>query len=169
VVIKKTTELKGVRLLYDLEIETATRHNFVPFKYDFLESHFKNFVKDGQLLIFEGEWNREVISSAMIVFYGKEATYHYSGSSGKFPEVPVNYLLQWEVIKEAKKRGMAIYNFWGIAPNDDPTHRFAGVTTFKKGFGGFKKDYLHAHDLPMSPLYWGVNLFENLRRKLRHL
>ena len=80
-----------------------------------------------------------------------------------------SYFLQWQIIKEAKNRGIKYYNFWGIAPNDNPNHRFAGVTMFKTGFGGERIDWLHAHDLPISNKYWLTYLFESGRRIFRRL
>ena len=40
---------------------------------------------------------------------------------------------------------------------------------FKKGFGGFQTDYLHAQDLPLSFGYWINWAIENFRRRKRHL
>lgn len=111
----------------------------------------------------------EVLSAAIIIFYGDYAYYHHSGSSSKIRPVPASYFLQWKIIQEAKKRGCKYYNFWGIAPNDNPKHRFAGVTIFKKGFGGKRINWLHAQDLPVSPLYWLTYIFETARRKRRSL
>ncbi len=167
--IEICTDSRTVDMLFNLEIETAKRQSFVPFPKTYLKSHFDSFVSDNQIVIFNGFWQEQVISAAMIVFFNKEAVYHYSGSSGSFPDVPVNYLLQWEAIREAKKRGCKIYNFWGIAPTDNPRHRFAGVTTFKKGFGRYRLNHLHAHDLPASLLYWPNFCFESARRVLRRL
>lgn len=167
--IQKSSSNSDVQTLFQLELETAKRHSFVPFPLKFLESHFEAFIKDRQIILLKGIWDKRVVSVAMIVFYAREAVYHYSGSSNQYSEVPVNYLLQWEAIKEAKARGMKIYNFWGISPTDNPKHRFAGVTTFKKGFGGFRTDYLHAHDLPISPLYYPTRIFESVRRIMRRL
>ena len=65
--------------------------------------------------------------------------------------------------------GLKYYDFWGIAPTDDPNHRFAGVTIFKKGFGGERIDWVHAHDLPVSPLYKLTYVFETGRRIRRNL
>ena len=70
--------------------------------------------------------------------------------------------------KEAKKRGMKWYNFWGIAPDDAPaSHPFKGITHFKKGFGGEEKQLLHCQDMPLSWKYW-INWFiETVRSKKR--
>jgi lipid II:glycine glycyltransferase (peptidoglycan interpeptide bridge formation enzyme) len=49
---------------------------------------------------------------------------------------------------------MQFYNFWGVAPENKPTHPWQGLTTFKLGFGGERHHFLHAQDLPLSPFYW---------------
>jgi len=67
--------------------------------------------------------------------------------------VPAAYLLQWEAIREVKSRGCKLYNFWGIS-DERRNHPWAGLTLFKKGFGGFSKEYLLAQDLPLRPFYW---------------
>ena len=158
-----------IKLLYRLQLQTVKRHRFVPFSLDFLRHQFAVFAADQQALLFKAFYRRQVIAMALIIFYGPEAVYHYSGSSPQALRIPAAYALQWVAIKEAKKRGLNRYNFWGIAPTHDPRHRFAGVTLFKTGFGGYRVDYLHAHDLPLKNTYWLTWLFETLRAKSRRL
>lgn len=167
--VKTTKDPAMIETLYQLQMETARRHRFVPFPQDFLEAQFKIFTHEDQALLFVARYQKKILAVSMIIFYGDTAVYHYSGSSSLFPKVPASYLIQWEAIKEAKRRNCLIYNFWGIAPSDDPRHRFAGVTTFKKGFGGQRVDYLHAQDLPLGGRYWFTFGFETLRRLLRRL
>lgn len=57
--------------------------------------------------------------------------------------------LVWQMILEAKKAGLQWFDFWGIAPSDEPNHPWAGITAFKKGFGGKQIDYLGTWDLPL--------------------
>ena len=103
-------------------------------------------------------------SSSVIIFYGNMAAYRHSGSLGLNKKLPTSYLLQWEAIKEAKKRGIRYYNFWGIAPvNAHKKHPFKGITHFKKGFNGFQKDLLHCQDLPVSAKYWVTWVIETIR------
>ncbi len=167
--VVKSVKETDVEILYKLQKETAKRHNFIPFPFDFLQAHFKAFVADDQIKIFKAIYKGKVLSIAMIVFYGKRAVYHYSASSSAFSKVPASYLIQWEAIKEAKKRGCAIYDFWGITLKEDRKHRFYGVTLFKKGFGGQAFSYLPAQDLPLKWNYWPVFLFETGRRMWRRL
>lgn len=167
--IETSQDSKDIDLLYRLQIQTARRHHFVPFSREFLKEQFKTFAKDNQALLFLARYRNQVQAASLIIFYGDTAVYHYSGSSPRFPQIPSSHLIQWEAIKEAQKRGCRVYNFWGIAPTANPRHRFAGVTTFKKGFGGYRVDYLHAQDLPLKKQYSLTFAFETARRLSRRL
>lgn len=156
-------------VLHKLQEETIKRHGFIGFSEGLFRNEIQEFAKDNQARVFICKKGKEVLAMAIIIFYGDTAYYHFSGSVSKYNEIPFSYYLQWQIIKEAKKRGLKYYNFWGIAPNNSPKHRFAGVTLFKTGFGGERIDWLHAHDLPVSKLYWASYIFETIRRKVRHL
>jgi lipid II:glycine glycyltransferase (peptidoglycan interpeptide bridge formation enzyme) len=156
-------------ILHRLQEETIMRHGFVGFSEALFRNEIEEFAKDNQARVFMSKKGKEVLAIAIIIFYGDTAYYHFSGSVSKYNQIPFSYFLQWQIIKEAKKRGMKYYNFWGIAPDNNPNHRFAGVTLFKTGFGGERIDWLHAHDLPLSKKYWLTYLFESVRRVFRRL
>lgn len=162
-------ELSDIGLLYKLQMETYKRHKFVPFSKEFFDKHFKAFLRDDQIVLIKAIYKEEVLALGMFVFYGDTAVYHYSGSSSKHPKIPASYAMLWQAIKEAKKRGCKIFDLWGIAPTDNPRHRFAGVTLFKKGFDGRRVDYLRAQDLPLDWSYWLTFAFETMRRLQRRL
>jgi len=84
-----------------------------------------------------------------------------------FSKIPASYVVQWRSILEARKRGINLYNFYGIAPDDKPNHPWRGITLFKKGFGGREINYIHAHDLPVSPMYLVPRTIEAIRTKMR--
>ena len=73
-------------------------------------------------------------------------------------------MVQWEIIKEAKRRGCALYNFWGIAPEGAGDHPWAGLSLFKKGFGGFSEEYIRTQDFPVSKKYWITYAIEHMRK-----
>jgi lipid II:glycine glycyltransferase (peptidoglycan interpeptide bridge formation enzyme) len=78
--------------------------------------------------------------------------------------------LQWEAIKEAKKRGCVLYDFWGyVDPKKEPNHPWAGPTLFKMGFGGNAHEYVKTQDLPLSWKYLPTAFFEKVRKIRRHL
>jgi lipid II:glycine glycyltransferase (peptidoglycan interpeptide bridge formation enzyme) len=166
---EKTINLSASNILSDLQVDTSKRHKFVGFSKKLFEAQLATFGKDGQCEMYIGKYKKKVYCAAIIIYYGDTAYYHHSGSNDESKNIPIAHFLQWNIIKEAKKRGLSYYNFWGVAPSNNPKHRFYGVTIFKKGFGGFQVDYLHAQDLPILPFYYLTYIFESIRKYVRHL
>lgn len=163
-------DAKEIKEFYDLQMETAKRQKFVPFSYKFLYEQFRVFAQNGNALLYKAEFENQLLAQAFIIFYGKEAVYHYGASTDAGRRYPGAYLIQWEAIKEAKRRGMTRYNFWGVAPLDKENHRFAGLSLFKRGFCGEDFEYLHAQDLIINkPKYFINYVVETLRKRLRGL
>jgi len=167
--VEKRTDDAALDILHTLLDATKKRHNFTPFSRSYIDNEFKQFATHGRACIFVAYLPDGTIDScAIIMFYGNTAVYRHSGSLNKNKKLPTSYLVQWHVIGEAKKRGMKWYNFWGIAPDDAPqNHPFKGITHFKTGFGGEKKELLHCQDLVVSRLYWINWIVERLRSMRR--
>lgn len=166
--VEHSKDEKQIRKFYDLQLETAKRQHFVPFSFEFLKEQFKVFFEEDKALLFTAVYNNKVLAQAFIIFYGQEAVYHYGVSTEDGRKYPGAYLLQWEAIKVAKKRGIKKYNFWGVAPEEKKNHRFSGVSLFKRGFGGKDIQYLHAQDLVINHPKYLINFaIENFRKRIR--
>ena len=162
-----------------LQTETAKREGFVPFSRKYLLEQFRAFKKANAVRWFfvsnqespgRGQETPGKISMAFVIFYRGEAVYHYAASNAAGRLIPAAYAIQWAIIAEAKKRGMKTYNLWGDVADDKlNSHRFAGPSLFKRGFGGEQVAYLHAHDLPLSWKYWVNWGIETIRKKFRSL
>ena len=84
--------------------------------------------------------------------------------------MPGAYALLWQAMHDLKKAGYQRFNLWGIAPAGQPNHRYAGVTTFKTGFGGDIVEYVPAHDMIISRIKYIKNwAVETARKKKRRL
>jgi len=167
--LKTTRQPSAALVLKKLQEATIRRHNFVGFPEEFFRALLKTFGTDHQAQVFVAKLEKEILAAALIIFYADTAYYYLGASSDKIRKIPASYFLQWQIIKEAKRKGFKKYNFWGIAPTNNPRHRFWGVTIFKKGFGGQRIDWLHAQDLPLTPLYWLTYVFEQGRKLRRSL
>ena len=165
-----STNENEIKKFYDLQIETAKRQKFVPFSYKFLYEQFKVFAENQNALLYRAEFEKKLLAQAFVIFYGKEAVYHYGASTDEGRHHPGAYLIQWEAIKEAKRRGMTRYNFWGVAPENKRDHRFSGLSLFKRGFGGEDFEYLSAQDLIINyPKYLINYVIESIRKKARNV
>ncbi|MCA9392150.1 peptidoglycan bridge formation glycyltransferase FemA/FemB family protein [candidate division WWE3 bacterium] len=163
--IRFSKDRADIDLLFDLYEKTVERHDFVPYNKEYFLHEFDTFIVDNLVELVFAEYNGETIGGAMIIRFGTTGYYHHSGSVRLDPDVYANYLLQWEVIKRLKQQGMKMYDFFGIAPNDDPNHPRAGLTKFKRGFGGERVRLMHTLDFPINHLrYWPLYVFVKYER-----
>jgi len=58
--------------------------------------------------------------------------------------------LLWQAIVDAKNANMTSFDLWGIAPNENQKHKWAGISKFKKGFGGTAIQHLGTYDIPIN-------------------
>jgi len=166
--IIKSNQVADVELYQKLNLKVAKHQRFTPFSSASVKNELDIFNKDGEALLFFGKYKEEVVASALVIFWSGIGFYHQAALDPKYHKVPIAYLLQWEAIKEAKKRGCKLYDFWGYV---DPKsrHPWAGPTLFKMGFGGKAYEYVRTQDLPLSKKYWLTYGFEVLRKIKRGL
>ena len=74
------------------------------------------------------------------------------------------------MIQDLQSLKIQRFNLWGIAPDGQKQHRYAGVTTFKTGFGGEIVEFVPAQDIVIKRGRYLINLLiETIRKKKRHL
>jgi peptidoglycan pentaglycine glycine transferase (the first glycine) len=171
VIIKKE---KDVDVFWKLNQETTGRDKF--------KSHDRNYYKkmlDSEIVYqMTAYLDDEPIASNIFVGFGDVFTYLHGTSSNKNRNVMAPYLLQWQGIEEAKKLGYKYYDFWGISPfiknkttpetcfNNfcwQADHKWTGITRFKTGFGGERKNYPEAVEVILNKSKYK---FYNLIKKI---
>jgi len=162
-------DVDAIDQFHQIELDHAKRQGYVPFSKTFLKAQFAALAKNHAAELFIARKDGEILAENFMVFYGSEASYLYGVSTRKGTEYSAAPLLHLLAIREAKKRGITRYNFWGIVDVDDTNHRFYGVSVFKRGFGVTELHYTPAHDLVINPLryYLVIKPLETLRRRLR--
>lgn len=167
--IEKSTDTQDIHEFYQIQLQTARRQNFVSFSEDFLTKQFAAFAKNNEAVLYTAKYQGEILAQNFMIFYGNEASYHYAVSTELGTKLSGSPILHVEAMKDARARKIYRYNLWGIVDEDDKSHRFYGVSFFKRGFGGSELKYLPAHDLVISPLkYQLTKLIETIRKKIRH-
>lgn len=155
---------------YALELKHAERQGYVPFPKSFLEKQFAAFFKNDEAIMYIARKDGEILAMNFMIFYGNEASYHYGVSSDLGTKYSAAPLLHLEAMREARKRGIKRYNLWGIVGQDETTHRFYGVSEFKRSFGCAELKYTPAHDYVINkPKYQLTKLIEIARKRHRHV
>ena len=153
-----------------LETLHAERQGYVPFSKDFLTKQFEAFAKNDEVIMYTAKKDGEILAMNFMIFYGNEASYHYGVSSVLGTKYSAAPLLHLRAMAEARKRGITRYNLWGIVDPADTSHRFYGVSEFKRSFGCSELKYTPAHDLILNPAkYQLTKLIETARKKIRHV
>ena len=153
---------------YDIQLKTAERQGFIPSTRKFIQAQREAFGDNAR--IYTASLDGTVLAKGLILLQKPEAIYHEAASTDEGRKLPGAHALQWQIIKDAKEMGLKRYNLFGIAPPNSPHHRYAGVTTFKCGFGGEQVTFMSAQDLPVKKLHYkAVHALEEVRKKRRHL
>lgn len=157
--IEQRSDDRAIEDFWKLYEETASRESFVPFSKAFVDNEYKEFATSGKADYFFGKVEGEYLAGALVVYTKSTAFYHQGAS--RHTKFPVPYALQWEAIREAKRRGCKLYNFWGILQEGRTPKAWSGLTLFKKGFGGREIDYIPTQDYVIDPFKYTISwIFE---------
>lgn len=170
IAVESSCDLKDVEIFQKLSREVSKRQKFVSFSDNYIKNEFEIFSDSKEAIFLFGKYKGEIAAGALVVFWSGIGFYHQAASLGKFAKFSMPYLLQWEAIKEAKKRGCLVYDFWGFTdPEKFPRHPWSGPTLFKMGFGGCAKEHVKTQDYIVSPKYWFNYIIETARKIKRGL
>ncbi len=167
--VEKSNSEEIFKEFHAVQMETAKRQNFVPPSLEVLMAEREAFGDDIQIYVAKTS-EGEPVAYGLIIGDGREAEYYEAASTDLNRKLPGAYALLWRAMRDLKKAGYERFNLWGIAPAGQPNHRYAGVTTFKTGFGGEIMEYVPAHDIVISKMgYLKDYVVEAARKKRRHL
>jgi lipid II:glycine glycyltransferase (peptidoglycan interpeptide bridge formation enzyme) len=155
---------------YEMYRQTGSRHKITSRNKKYFESLLDILGEKGYARVYNAfamlEGKKTPLAAAIILFYGNRATYLYGGSSDEYRNLMAPYLLHSQAIDDAKAQNCTEYDFFGIAPDDDPKHPWSGVTRFKKQFGGEQVDLIGSYDLIFRPIEYQVfKIAEKIRRR----
>ncbi len=164
VTVRISTDAKDLDAFLELNRQTQKRDRFTAHADNYYRKMFEALVPKGNLKLFVAELHEEgkpakVLAVNIVTAYKQQAIYLHGTSSNEERNRMAPFALQWEAIRWAKEQGCTTYDFWGIAPTDDPTHSWAGITRFKKGFSGNVVQYIGVYDLVLRPTWYRIYQF----------
>lgn len=164
VTVQSSSDPKDFDKFWPLFLQTVETQKFVPHPKEYFVKQITAFKADQDYHIYWAEHNGKILATALIASYGDTSYYLHAASSTEDKNIFPAHALIWKALLDSKNNGQKYFDFWGIAPTNNPNHQWAGFTFFKTGFGGFRQDVIRAHDIPLSPMYSLVALLEATRR-----
>lgn len=153
---------KSVDTFFALLQKTTTRDGFSGHSKIFYAKLLEQLGESAELLV--ARQSAVPLAAILVTFAGDTATYYFGASDHKFRNLMAPYLIQFEAIKIAKKRGCRFYDLLGVAPQNSSKHRLAGVSDFKKKFGGELVEYPTPQIIVFRPFFYALFRLAKLLR-----
>lgn len=177
----KIAQRKGVKVVpsvnvdafYRLFQETAKRNGFKIRPKSYFETLLDKLSADGYTELLEARFEGQVIAAEIMTYFDQTATYLYGASGNEFRDTMAPYLLHLEAIRRAKQKECKYYDLLAVAPEGEENpaspagrHKYAGISRFKRQFGGRTVQIVGGYDLVFKPTWYKI--FKSIEKMRRH-
>ncbi|MDV8149242.1 lipid II:glycine glycyltransferase FemX [Arthrobacter sp. B10-11] len=170
VTFRASQDPEDIRVLLNFLHMTAKRSGFKPQSDEYLTQVARSLMPSGAATLFIAERHGGPIAAALAYDSADTRTYAHAALDDAHRKLSAGIPLLVTLIADAKEKGLKHVDLWGVAPEDQPNHKWAGFTAFKKSFGGREIAYPGTWDLPVKKVRYGAyQLARSAREKLRAL
>jgi peptidoglycan pentaglycine glycine transferase (the first glycine) len=127
---------RGIEDFVNIYKETFVRKGRRGRSSDYLHALVPVLLASERGSVFFAEYEGTRIATAVVVYFGRMATYYYGGSRDLHRNVMAPYLLQFEIMRNARNRGCEWYDLFGVSPQNEPRNAWTDISVFKRKFGG---------------------------------
>jgi lipid II:glycine glycyltransferase (peptidoglycan interpeptide bridge formation enzyme) len=163
--IKQSNSPADITILTSLLHGVASRNHITVHSDQYFKTQAEALMPNGDATLFYVEFEGKPIAASLVYDSDTTRYYAHAAADDSFRKLSAGTALLAYIIVDAKHRGLTSFDLYGIAPSDDPSHKWAGFTKFKKSFGGSPAAYAGAWELPLKPLqYFAYRLYQTIRR-----
>ncbi|WP_237208184.1 lipid II:glycine glycyltransferase FemX [Rothia nasimurium] len=161
VTFEKSQNPADISILLKYLDETAGRAGFNRQQDAYLTRVAEVLMPADAATLFIARVDGEPIGASLVYDSDDTRVYAHAATSFEHRKLQVGNPLLSTLILDAKAKGLTTMDLFGIAPDDDPNHEWAGFTKFKKSFGGESVTYPGTWDLPVSAA--GYKAYQGIR------
>jgi lipid II:glycine glycyltransferase (peptidoglycan interpeptide bridge formation enzyme) len=145
---------ENIDLVYAMMRETYDRAGVYTRGKRYFETFWRLHAEKGAGQLFLATLDSEVLAAAFVTYLGTKALYKDGASTRLHRDAQAPYLLQWEVMRWLKLKGVESYDLHGVPPKarlQDSTHRLYPLVQFKTGFNPEVTEFIGTYDLVLDP------------------
>ncbi|XAS67969.1 peptidoglycan bridge formation glycyltransferase FemA/FemB family protein [Micrococcaceae bacterium Sec5.7] len=170
VTFRSSQDPSEIGILLEFLHLTAARNGFKPQSDDYLTQVATSLMPAGAATLFVAELEESPIAAALAYDSADTRTYAHAALDDTHRKLSAGIPLLVTLMADAKDKGLKHVDLWGVAPENQPGHKWAGFTAFKKSFGGREIAYPGTWDLPVNkPRYAAYQLARKLRETIKAL
>ncbi|MDR3572954.1 MAG: peptidoglycan bridge formation glycyltransferase FemA/FemB family protein [Anaerolineaceae bacterium] len=166
--------VKDMRVFSQMMQTTGVRDGFGVHSLDYYQCAYDQFAAEGKCELLQAEYEGLPLAGLMVFAQGKRAWYFYGASSDEERNRMPTYLLQFEAMRWAARKGCTEYDLWGIPDTDEEqleanfnnrSDGLWGVYRFKRGFGGNIMQAAASYERVYTPLLYKFYRWWSEKRK----
>ena len=146
--------------------KVAGRAAFTAQSNDYLTRAAEVLMPEGAAKLFIARLDGEPIAAALSYDTAHTRVYAHAAADDAHRKLNAGIPLVVTMMLDAKAAGIAEFDMWGVSPEDEPEHAWAGFSRFKRSFGGAQVAYPGTWDLPVNTLMYNAY---GISRKARTL
>ncbi|NKX53266.1 lipid II:glycine glycyltransferase FemX [Arthrobacter mobilis] len=168
VTFETSTDPADIGILLGFLHGVAERAEFKAQSDDYLAQAARTLMPAGAAKLFVARLDGEPIAAALSYDTPGTRVYAHAAADDRHRKLNAGIPLVVTMMLDAKESGQELFDMWGISPEDEPEHPWAGFSRFKRSFGGFEVEYPGTWDLPVNrPMYAAYSAARRLRDALR--
>jgi peptidoglycan pentaglycine glycine transferase (the first glycine) len=127
---------RGIEDFLSIYGETFARKGKSKRSSDYFRTLIPMLSASGRGSVFFAEYQGTRLATALVIYWGRTATYYYGGSRAIHRNIMAPYLLHFEIMRKAKGLGCQSYDLFGVTPQGAPNDGWSDISVFKRKFGG---------------------------------
>lgn len=153
---RASTDPSEVKIFLDMMHEVAAKNSIHIHPDAYYQQMAETLMPLGAMKLYVAEHESKPVATSLV--FDSPTTRYYAHAASLFearklhPGTP----LVSHMILDAKRQGQQWFDFYGIAPADQPNHRWAGFTRFKQSFGGEPHSFNGTWELPVQKLPYAL-------------
>lgn len=151
VVVVQDNSTQGTMDFLRIQRRTAVRQGIDRKPPSYFRWMLSELGQQGKTSLYFAEYRGRRLATALVVTFGRRATYFFGGSLALHRHVMAPYLMNFEIMCNVKMSGCDWYDLWGVAPPGQPDHSWRHLSAYKRKFGGVEVDLVPTLDHVLDP------------------
>jgi lipid II:glycine glycyltransferase (peptidoglycan interpeptide bridge formation enzyme) len=163
ITFRTSTNPADISIFLEMMHEVATKNDITIHADHYYQVMAEVLMPFKALILYIADLEGQPVASSIVLDDTTTRYYAHAASKASARKLHPGTPLVAHMIFDAKAAGKQAFDFYGIAPPDQPNHRWAGFTQFKQSFGGQIVDMHGTWELGINkPIYAAYKLASRL-------